>query len=109
MTLASYVNIIASFLNPVQFKARVLDFDRFGRINFYFKKNSKRRCFSKKKQKSTGFLPGFAGSTWRGGRVTSGHDFFFFFINPVRFQSWIGWVPGRPANSSQVSKLCIKV
>jgi hypothetical protein len=30
-------------------------FDRVGRVNLYFKKNSKRRCFSKKQiQKSTG-------------------------------------------------------
>lgn len=36
MTLASNVNIIASFLNLVQFKARVLGFDLFGRVNFYF-------------------------------------------------------------------------
>jgi hypothetical protein len=47
-----------------------------------------------KKKKSTGFLPGFAGSTCRVGRVTPGHDFFYFFINPVRFQFRIGWVPG---------------
>ena len=110
MTLASDVNIIASFLNPVQFKARVLGFDRFCRVNFYFKKNSKWRRFSKKKkQKSTDFLLGFAGSTCRVGRVTPGHDFFYFFINPVWFQSRIGWISGRSVNPNRISKLCIKV
>jgi hypothetical protein len=40
------------FLNPARSKARVLGFDRVGQVNPYFKKNSKRRRFSKKK--STG-------------------------------------------------------
>ena len=70
MTLASDVNIIVSFLNPVQFKARVLSFDRFGRVNFYFKKNSKRRCFSKKKTKVNWFFIGFC---WVNLSGRSGH------------------------------------
>jgi hypothetical protein len=66
-------------------------FDWVGRDNLYFIKNSKRCRFSKKqKQKSTGcnrvFDWDFAGSTRR---VTSGHDFSYFFFNLARFQSRI--------------------
>jgi hypothetical protein len=67
-----------------------LGFDRVGQVNLYFLKNSIQRRFSKKK-KSMGcnrvfdrVLPGQAGR--RVGRVTPGHDFFYFFINPARFQ-----------------------
>jgi hypothetical protein len=73
-------------------------FDQIGRVNLYFKKNSKRRCFSKKKkQKSMGcnqvfdrVLLGQPGR--RVGRVTPGHGLFYFFINPARFQSQTGRV-----------------
>ena len=48
------------FLNPARSKARVLGFDRVGQVNPYFKKNSKRRRFSKKNQRvATRFLTGF--------------------------------------------------
>jgi len=65
-----------------------------GWVNPYLKKNSKRRRFSKKKVigLQPSFWPGFAGSTEssgqprRVGRVTSGHDFSYIFINPAWFQ-----------------------
>ena len=50
-----------------QFKTRVPGFDRVGRVNLYFKKNSKRRRFSKK-TKANGLQPGFAGSIGSPGR-----------------------------------------
>ena len=69
-------------------------FGRVGRVNSYFKKNSKRRRFSKKKQKSTR----------RVNRVTPGHGLCYFFINSARFQPRVGRVPGRPAGPGRVSK-----
>jgi len=77
------------------------------RVNLYFKKNSKRRRFSKKtKTKVNGLQPGFAGSTRRVGRVTSGHGLSYFLINPARFQPRVGPVPGQPVRPGRVSKLC---
>jgi len=70
----------AKFLNPARWpawsKARVSGFDR---VNSYFKKNSKRRRFSKKKKNSTGY-----------NRVLPGHCLCNFFINPARFQPRAG-------------------
>jgi hypothetical protein len=60
--------------------------DRVGRVNLYFKKKSKQRRFDKKK--STGCNRVFD-------RVLPGHTrswFFLFFINPIKFQPWIGWI-----------------
>jgi len=58
-------------------------------------KKSKRRCFSKKKiqRVATWFLTGFC-------RINPpdrpSHDFFYFFINPIQFQSRICHIPDRP-------------
>jgi hypothetical protein len=50
---------------------------------FLFKKIQNNVILVKKKHKNqqvvTGFLSGFARSTCRVGRVTQGHDFFYFF------------------------------
>jgi hypothetical protein len=96
--------MIPKFLNPARSKARVPGFDRVGRVNFYFKKNSKRRRFSKKKHKNqrvaTGFLTGF----FQVSRVTPDHGVYYFFINPFQFQPQI---PGRPTRPGQVSKHCM--
>jgi hypothetical protein len=83
---------------------------RVGQVNLYFKKNSKRRYFSKKnktkKTKVNGLQPGFAGSTRRVDWVKPGHDFSYFFFNPARFQPRVGRVPSQPVGSGRVSKLC---
>jgi len=99
----------AYFLNLV----RVLDFNRVGRINLYFKTVQNSIVLVKKKKNKTkvnrlqsGFWPGFSRSTHRIGRVTPGHDFLYFFINLARFQLWISRIPGWPAGLSWVSKLC---
>jgi len=83
-----------------------------GRVNS-FKKKSKRRRFSKKKNKKNKsqrvchrVLTGSAGSTRRVSRVTPGFSFPLFFINPARFRPRVGQVPGRPAGPGRVSKLC---
>jgi len=87
------------FLNPIwwstRLKTQVPGFDRVTRVNFNFFKKSKRRCFSKKKQKSTGcnwvfdqVLPGQMGR-----RVTPGFNFLYCFLNLVQFQSRVGRVP----------------
>jgi hypothetical protein len=60
-----------------------------------FKKNSKRRRFSKKKKSqrvATRILTGFCQVGW----VTPDHDFFYFFINLARFQLQVGRVLSRP-------------
>jgi len=48
-----------------------------------------------KKTKVNGLQPGFARSTRRVGRVTPGHDFFYFFINSTQFQPQIDRIPGQ--------------
>ena len=69
---------------------------RVVRVNLYFKKKSKRRRFSKKKEVN-GLQPSFAGSP--------GHDFFYFFFNPARLQPRVGRVLNWPAEPGRVSKL----
>jgi hypothetical protein len=64
-------------------------FDQVGRVNFYFKKTSK-RCRFRKKTKVNGLQLGYQVNL--PGRP--GHDFSYFFINPARFQPR---VPSRPA------------
>jgi hypothetical protein len=61
-------------------------------------KKFKTALFLQKKQKSTScnlvfdrVLPGQPSC-----RVTSGNDFFYFYINPARFQSGIDRVPDDP-------------
>jgi hypothetical protein len=84
---------------------------RVDRVNFYFKKIQNDIVLVKKKTSqrvATGFLTGFCrvtGSACRVGRVTPGHDFSNFFINPVRFQLRIGRVPGWPARPDWILKL----
>jgi hypothetical protein len=75
-------------------------FDQVGRVNFYLKK-IQNGVVLEKKQKLTG-CNRVTRSTCRVGQVTPGHDFFYFFINPARFQPR---VPSRPAGPGRVSKL----
>jgi len=70
---------------------------------FFFK--SKRRRFSKKKQKKqklTGLQSGLAGSTRR---ITPGFSFPHFFFNSAQFQPRVGRIPDRPARPVRISKL----
>jgi hypothetical protein len=58
----------------------------------------------KQKKKSTGcnrVLPGH----WVNLPGRPGHDFFYFFINSVRFHLLVSRVPGRSAGPDRVSKL----
>jgi len=57
---------------------------------FFFKKNSKRCRFNKKKQKSTVCNRVFD-------RVTPGFFLSYFFFNPAQFQSRVSWVLDRSA------------
>ena len=73
-----------------------------------FLKNQNEVILIKKKQKLTGYnrvfdrvLPGHVGR-----RVTSGFDFFYFFLNPARFQPRI---LSRPAKPGRVSKLWFEI
>jgi len=65
------------------------------RVNLYFKKNSKRRCFSKKtKKKVNGLQPGFAGSLGQpAGSAGSWLFLFFHQFGPVS-------PPGQPGSGS---------
>jgi hypothetical protein len=67
------------------------DFDQVGRVNFYLKK-IQNGVVLEKKQKSTG-CNRVTRSTCR---VTPGHDFFYFFINPARFQPRVASRPAGP-------------
>jgi hypothetical protein len=78
----------------------------------FFKKKSKRRRFSKKKKKQkktkvNGFVTGSCRVTGSTRRVTPGFFFPRFFVNPALFRPRVGRVPGRPAGSGRVSKLCL--
>jgi len=71
---------------------------RVGWVNLYFKKIQNYVVLIKK-TKVNGLQSSFARSTRRVGRITPGHDFFYFFINSVWFQS-------RVDPLGRVSKLC---
>jgi len=82
-------------------------FDQIGRVNLYFKKNSKRHCFNKKKNKNQWVATRFlTGSPGRPGYTGSWFILFFHQPGPVP-------VPDRPGRGSTrrvrlVSKLCFK-
>ena len=73
------------FLDSARSKARVPDFDRVARVNFFLNQNDI-VLVKKNQQVATGSC-----------RVTPGFSFPYFFFNPARFQPRVGWVPGRPA------------
>ena len=86
------------------FNVRIPSFDRVtGSSGSIFFLKSKRRCFSKKKKKSTGcnqvfdrVLPGQPG--------TSGFFFPYFFFNPARFQPRIGRSRVNPPGRAEFQK-----
>jgi hypothetical protein len=79
---------------------------RVGRVNLYFKKNSKRRRFSKKKNNSqrvaTGFLTGFCrvNPPGRPGHIKSWLILFFHQPDPIP-------TPGRPGRAGLSFKTMI--
>jgi hypothetical protein len=80
-------------------------FHRVGRVNPYFKKKLKRHRFSKKKNKSQRVANEFCRVTGSTRRVTLGHDFLYFFINPARFQLRVGRILSRPAGDFKTMKM----
>jgi hypothetical protein len=82
-SIAVLIIVFRPVLWPVQFKARILSFDRVIWVNYLKKK--------KEEAKVNRLQPGF----------------FFpcFFFNPARFQPRVGRVPGQPAVSGRILKL----